>query len=306
MMKTDRFTSGIDSQINYNRGKNIFSDKPGALRFAVETIHAIEDARELSAGEEQFLIDYAVAKAMEEFCRVNQFYSFGAVAKDELRTIYAGLLQDIRDRKAPVEDLSAIHYRKLKDWLLKYNAFAGKMYADSGMAVELVPCAEYSAGLQLDVLGIDPRAMMGPVLDVGCGKEGTLVGFLSGAGVEAWGIDRFPFDENGRLLTADWLEYDYGHEKWGTVVSNLGFSNHFRHHHFRQDGNYSGYALTYMKILNSLKPGGCFVYAPDLPFVEEFLDRKKFELFSHEIEGGDFRAMKVIRKNNAADDLPLA
>lgn len=61
-------------------------------------------------------------------------------------------------------------------------------------------------------------------------------------------------------------------KKWGTIVSNLGFSNHFNHHNLREDGNFIKYAKTYMNILYSLKPGECFHYAPDLPFIEKYLD----------------------------------
>ena len=76
----------------------------------------------------------------------------------------------------------------------------------------------------------------------------------------------------------DWLEYDYGEEKWGTIISNLSFSNHFNHHNLRENGNYIEYGKTYMNILYSLKIDGSFHYAPDLPFIEKYLDGNQFEL----------------------------
>lgn len=135
---------------------------------------------------------------------------------------------------------------------------------------------------------------MQPVLDIGCGINGLLVDYLKNQGIDVLGIDRFKFTISN-LITADWLEYDYGKEKWGTIVSNLGFSNHFNHHNLREDGNYVGYGKTYMNILNALKFGGCFHYAPDLPFIEKYLDSKRFELKKYEINECDFKTT-IIKK----------
>ena len=133
-----------------------------------------------------------------------------------------------------------------------------------------------------------------PVLDIGCGKQGKLVNYLSSKGIEAYGIDRFSFTTSN-LITADWLEFDYGIKKWGTIISNLGFSNHFKHHHLREDGNYIEYGKTYMNILNSLKVHGNFHYAPDLPFIEKYLDNKHFEMIRSEISEYDYKAIIIKR-----------
>lgn len=112
--------------------------------------------------------------------------------------------------------------------------------------------------------------------------------------MEAYGIDRF--SENSDMLhNADWLEYDYGKSRWGTIISNLGFSNHFYHNHLRKDGDYVLYAKKYMDILQSLKPGGCFHYAPALPFIEQFLNDKEYQVSNFEIEGLDYKASIVKR-----------
>ena len=120
----------------------------------------------------------------------------------------------------------------------------------------------------------------------------TDVNYLKNQGIEALGIDRFKFTASN-LITVDWLEFDYGKEKWGTIISNLGFSNHFNHHNLREDGNYIEYGKTYMNILNSLKVGGRFHYAPDLPFIEKYLDNKQFDLRKYEINEYDFKTTKI-------------
>lgn len=113
-------------------------------------------------------------------------------------------------------------------------------------------------------------------------------------GVETYGIDRFSFTDKN-LSNSDWLEYSYGVEKWGTIISNLGFSNHFKHHNLREDGNYIEYGKKYMEILKSLKIGGEFYYAPDLPFIEQYLDSRQFRIDKNEIGKYHFKTTKITR-----------
>jgi len=273
----DSFTDNIDRQIEFNRDKNILAGNLEIFQFAGETLKAASDTDSLDADSIQFLIAYAADKAIEEFCRVNQYYSFDAKAIVALRKIYADLFESFRIKTESPEDISKRHYEKLKAWIKESNPFAEKMYKDGDKTVIPVTCSEYSPDLQMHVLRLDMAQALQPVLDIGCGKHGQLVSYLRNRGIEAYGIDRFTFTDPD-LQTADWLEYDYGKGKWGTIVSNLGFSNHFSHHHLREDGNYIGYGKAYMNILTSLKVGGCFHYAPDLPFIEKYLDPAQIEL----------------------------
>ena len=290
----DQFIRSIDKQIEFNQGKNLFLDKPELFRFISDTVHAISIMNELNSNAENFLVDYATDKVLEEFCRVNQYYSFDTKSKQDLRKIYADLFTKLRSKTGPTEEISKKHFQNLKNWLVKYNPFAEKIYSNTDQFVEPAACSEYSPGLQTEILRIDMERLMPPVLDIGCGKQGKLVHYLDSKGSDVCGIDRFSFS-SGNLKTADWLEYDYGIKKWGTIISNMGFSNHFKHHHLREDGNYIKYGRTYMNILNSLKVGGCFHYAPDLPFIEKYLDNSQFDLTKHEIQGYDFMTTIIKR-----------
>lgn len=290
----DRFTENIDNQIAFNQGKNIFFDNLDIFQFANETINAISTIGRLDPNSKQSLIDYATAKAIEEFCRVNQYYSFDLKAKNNLRKIYAELFDNIQTNANTVEDISIKHFEKLKSWLNENNPFAEKMYKNGNETVSPVACSEYTPELQIGILQIDSKRLMQPVLDIGCGINGHLVNYLKNQGIEVYGIDRFKFTTSN-LITTDWLEYDYGIGKWGTIVSNLGFSNHFKHHNLRDDGNYMEYAKTYMSILNALKTGGCFHYAPDLPFIEMYLDNNRFNVKKYGIDEFDFKTT-VIKK----------
>jgi len=136
-------------------------------------------------------------------------------------------------------------------------------------------CARYSPPLQLRVLDLSSEALPEPVLDVGCGSDAAMVRYLRQRGVEAYGIDRFAPERIDGVVTADWLEFNYGEDRWGTVISHLGLSLHFLRHHL-VDGPAAetlalAHARAYMRILTSLRPGGSFAYAPALPFVEELL-----------------------------------
>jgi len=50
-----------------------------------------------------------------------------------------------------------------------------------------------------------------------------------------------------------------------------------------------------MDILSSLKIGGNFHYAPDLPFVEQYLDRDKYQLTNRNIGNYEFRSTIIKR-----------
>jgi hypothetical protein len=211
-----------------------------------------------------------------------------------LRSIYSELLQNIRNNQKITDTISRDHYTNLKLWLHKYNPFAEELFAGADIDIDPVACNEYSSQLQVELLGIQIESIVSPVLDIGCGKQGNLVKYLNGIGIEAIGIDRFPFKTNN-LLTCDWLEYDYGVAKWGTIISNLGFSNHFIHHNLRKDGNYLTYATKYMQILNSLIVGGRFHYAPDLPFIEAYLNPNQYKVEKFRLQETDFQTTIITR-----------
>ncbi len=290
----DRFIQIIDNQIEYNQYKNIFLDRLEIFRFTNEIVRAISNIDSLNSLTRHLLIEYATDKATEEFCRVNQYYSFDTKAKNDLRKIYSDLFEIIRTKTDSIENISINHYEKLQRWIKESNPFAEGIYRNDPEKIIPVACYEYSPELQINILQIDIKDLMQPVLDIGCGSQGYLVKYLKYQGVVVYGIDRFKFSSSD-LITIDWLEYNYGNEKWGTIISNLGFSNHFKHHNLREDGKYIEYGKTYMNILNSLKVGGYFHYAPDLPFIEKYLDNKQFDLMNLKIDEYDFKTTIIKR-----------
>lgn len=290
---TDKFKKNINRQIEFNQGKNLFSTE-NQLMFINDTINAINNIDEIDNVLEEVIIDYTVEQVLQEFYRVNQYFSFSDQQKLELRKIYSDLFLVIRAKEIPVKEVSELHYRKLRIWIEKTNPFSQDLYSKKEKILKPVTCSEYSAELQIKILHLNVSTITQPVLDIGCGKNAGLVKFLRKEGIETYGIDRvsnnLPYVING-----NWLEYDYGKQKWGTIISNLGFTNHFNHHHLRKDGNYIEYAKRYMCILDSLKINGSFHYSPDLFFIEKYLDPARFLTVKYDISNIDFKTTIIKR-----------
>ena len=290
----------LKEEPDFNSDKNLLvDDQIKSLKRIEVTGSLVEQIQHMDAETEQEMIDFLTDEALQEFCRVNQYFSFNSESVTDLKAIFGELNQEIRrlDKKAGQEELDNIsqhHYSNLCDWLVRTNAFAGKMYSGDQEIALPVACSEYPPDLQLSILNIDLNQLIEPVLDIGCGRELNLVNFLRDYGIEAYGIDRFDND-NPFYYKTDWLEYNFDIEKWGSLISNLGFSNHFIHHNQRSDGNFREYAQKYMEILNSLKTGGSFYYAPTLPFIEKHLDRTKYLFTENNIEGYVFKSSRVTR-----------
>jgi len=289
------YKDNIDKQFEFNQGKNLFYNGIlNSLKFSPETLNAIEGIDLIDPNSEGFLIDYLTNRAVQEFCKINQYYNFDKQAQTTLRSIYAELFTNLKNRQWSLDSIAEKHYAGLIKWLQETNSFAEKIYNSKGELIESVACSEYSPELQIEILQIDLNQINEPVLDIGCGKQGNLVLYLRQKGFDAYGFDRFIYN-TPFLSNSDWFEYKFEKDKWGTIVSNLGFSNHFQHHHFRNDGNYISYAKRFMDILNSLKIGGSFHYAPDLPFVEQHLDNDKYLLTKQPVGGYEFKASIIKR-----------
>ena len=289
------YQDNIDQQFEFNQGKNLFYNGIlNSLRFSQETLDAIENIDLIDSDSENLLIDYLTNRAIQEFCKINQYYTFDKQAQIMLRNLYVDLFTNIKSHEYSMNFIAAKHYDNLIKWLQETNSFAEKIYNSKGELIESVTCSEYSPELQIEILQIDINNIIEPVLDIGCGKKGNLVLYLRQKGIEAYGFDRFAYN-NSFLTNSDWFEYKFEKEKWGTITSNLGFSNHFQHHHFRNDGKFVDYAKKYMDILNSLKIGGGFHYAPDLSFIEQYLDLDKYKLKKKNVCDYKFKSMKIER-----------
>lgn len=212
----------------------------------------------------------------------NQFINYNKQYDQLLQAEYRDLFARLRDivskfdtRKVIVQELVTLvqhHHERLRLILASYcTAFQAADLAEHPL-LQSVPCEEYSARFQLQVLGLDLAAMRQPILDIGCGAAGSLVTLLRQHGRAAFGIDRLapaaPY-----FTQSDWFDFDYGQQVWGTVIAHQALSTHFIYNHLRQRGMVQRFQQVFHTILASLAPGGVFCYAPGLPFFEGTLIR---------------------------------
>jgi len=130
----------------------------------------------------------------------------------------------------------------------------------------------------IDFFELNINKLNQPVLDIGCGYNSLLVKHLRDSGIESYGIDVLLNDKDEYLISDSWLEFDYSIEIWGTIISHMAFSNHLINNLKRSDGNYRRYVEKFSKILDSLKQGGIFYYAPSIDLKNIDFDRDKFKV----------------------------
>lgn len=116
-----------------------------------------------------------------------------------------------------------------------------------------------------------------PVLGIGRGRNGNLVRFLRHHGLEAFGIDRSINHESEYLIRSDWFEFDFGHSRWKTIVSNLSFTNHIVYALRYDRDRIPHYLSTFSKIIESLAEGGTLTYTPSVEILESELEGRKAE-----------------------------
>ncbi|MHB1628989.1 MAG: class I SAM-dependent methyltransferase [Bacilli bacterium] len=310
MDKLEHLTYGmVDSQFRLNC-KNMVAINPEnlSLRLNVRTLGRVYEQRKELAGYYmanqqacQSLVDYMTEQTTRIIYGLNQFVNLTRRESRALKVLYWKLvratmdaLDSVRFFETFTEDLSNIvvrHSSLLRHFLL---AIYDSDLISSGNS-RPIACIEYSPTLQIQLLGVNVSNLREPILDIGCGINGQLVRQLRAWGYKAHGVDRSVID-HPHLIHADWSDFPWLHETWGTIVSHMAFSNHFNHHHLRTNGQPGAYAKTFMHTLKALKRGGSFYYAPGLPFIEELLPGDKYRIIRvrDEMQKG-FYSSQVVR-----------
>ncbi|MEZ4367782.1 MAG: hypothetical protein R2939_16115 [Kofleriaceae bacterium] len=135
-----------------------------------------------------------------------------------------------------------------------------------------VTCASYAPTLQLDLLGLDPASLRGPVLDVGCGPGALLVVALRAAGHDAHGVDRHLDAPGPWTRELDWADPAVATGTWGTILSHQALTLHLLHHHAAGAvAEARAAARTFAALAHALAPGGTLACVPGAPMVERAL-----------------------------------
>jgi hypothetical protein len=288
------FQEIIDQQLFHNQNKSLFYE----LANGQLVLNASKGATELlqcRAKEMSNFIQHAYlygtyirimegisSKTIKLFMEANQYLNFSREDYHKLQKVYSEIFKrvcilanqnEISERE--IDNLFTSHYKNLRTFLLETNGTEiFKKYRDNPDLFQ-IKCAEYTPEFQMQLLKVNCKMIKQPILDLGCGQQASLVHFLRQNGIEAYGMDRNLIDTTNFLFEMNWLECAFTSNTWGTVISHMAFSNHFAHHHIKADGNFDTYARKYMEILNSLKIGGSFIYAPRLSFIEQLLIQSK-------------------------------
>jgi hypothetical protein len=259
------------------------TDAASRPRLPAHVVRAVSEQREILLGalgerEQAAGLSGALSRSFVAYVQTkNQFLPLGSDDWPTLRSLFDGALIDVHRAIAPGVSLTELgerlhlavgtHMSRLDELLRSLCPEPER--ADDVLGTE--PTSdEYSAELQVAVLRLELSDLMEPVLDVGCGTQARLVHDLRARGLDAQGID-LVVSSDPPLVQADWMTYPYGVSRWGTVIAHMSFSNHFVFQDQCSEEQAEKYALTYMRILRSLKPGGSFCYAPAVPFIERYL-----------------------------------
>ena len=76
----------------------------------------------------------------------------------------------------------------------------------------------------------------------------------------------------------DWFEYPFEDASWGTIISNMAFTNHLNYAYLYDASQYEKYLLKMRRIIESLTTNGRYHYAPGVPFVENNFDQKRYKV----------------------------
>ncbi|MGD9678520.1 MAG: hypothetical protein AB7V16_09265 [Vulcanibacillus sp.] len=233
------------------------------------------DEKELKEFTEK-IVEYSTKKTIETITKLNQYVKTNTIIVSRINTIYKNFVVKIFDKLISsdltnldwLKELVIDHQAKLREILDEIEEL--KFFPENIKLLGQIPCSEYSAPFQLNILNINIEDIIEPVLDFGCGENANLVNYLRKHGVEAYGVDR-NVKEVLYTYQADWFDFELRSNYWGTIISHLSFTNHFKRTHLKKNGDYINYARKYMDLLNSLELGGSFFYTPDLPYIEQFL-----------------------------------
>jgi len=284
----------IQGQLQTNRAKNLFFKNvqqimeidPGFLA-ALEELLSAEDNQVEDEGHSKF-ITFTTQETVKRLLSINPYLRMDSRQIEGLKEIYRRSWQTIQQTKDVKTTLKEFHYPELSKWLASLYPEEFQKSLKNVSTVNSLTYGEYSAEFQLDLMEIDLIHIKQPVLDIGCGSQANLVRHLRSHNIEAYGIDRHLSVHEPYLEQVDWFDYVFNPDGWGTILSNMGFTNHLNYSYLYDVSQLEGYLLTMKKILESLSINGRFYYAPGLPFVEEKLSARKYDLQRRQKAGNLF------------------
>ena len=282
-----------DQQFQQSLFKNLFCTVESQIHFNVNTRKALQLLNEQKSDkftneDVDVLLQNIINRFILTFYRTDPYINFNAEDKLIIPQIYLLMLRDVS--KFQIEEVEKRHYERICWFIRKTNPGIYQINCNPDRYAKHFTSAEYSSAFQMELLGIDRQHLKEPILDIGCGEHGYLVRYLREQNLEAFGIDRLQIDKD-YFFNGNWLEFEYGNQRWGTIISNLSFSSHFLHHFSQKDGLDISYAKVYMEILKSLVTGGTWIYAPSITYIENLLPDNKYLVSQSPIDTGSYKTV---------------
>lgn len=283
MLPIESLEKSVFSQINHNRFRNLFYCGDAVEPyFTAETSRLVDENRQLirdlaEKGETGSWVDFMTRESLRSFYAMNQYIHASPQEVALLKLVYAALMKELGGTNT-IEQVSTQHFQLLADWLQAVDPLLMSIYSGAGEKITPVVCENYSPDFLMSLYDLSFEQLSGPILDIGCGHDGRFVRFLREQQIDAHGFDRVVGAPESWLREADWFSYDFEPSAWSLILANQSLSLHFQHFHLREGDAVLPYARLYMKIIQSLKPDGSFVYAPAIPFFELVLPVNQYRL----------------------------
>jgi hypothetical protein len=240
----------------------------------------------------------AAASFIDRIYEINQYIQVDNDAKKSLIRIYLETWEELTRTKDIESTLRTCHYPRIRAYLKKlYPENLAEALKSSPMLGH-VPHSEYSADLQIRVLRLKLSTIKEPLIDIGCGGNAYLVRYLRSKNIEAYGIDRIITHRAKFLTETDWFELPFISNKWGTVVSNLSFANHLVFAQKHDATRVPQYMNKYEEILDSLKVGGSFIYAPSVDGLDGLTTDREF-VTEKWLISASYGATKITKKGES-------
>lgn len=222
----------------------------------------------------------------------NQYLTFSKRDYSSIQEIYIELIKRIRN-----ESIQEVNHSVIKKIVKEHRASLIKLLSSKQKSIDIIiPCAEYSKGFQQKILRIEGKALLQPIMDIGCGQKASLVKEFRGIGLKAYGIDQY-ISKEPYIICENWLNYCFDSTEWGTIIAHMSFSNHFRKCITYKDREFAQYKEKYFEIIRSLKKNGSFIYCPSIPEIENEIDKEKYDVIHY--KNNDNQMMDTIYVNAA-------
>lgn len=275
-------SGALKRQLKLNEDKNLLSAHvETSLEIETTFLAALEELRSGAARIPDSRVEELTVEAasglIDRIYAINQYIRVDAGARQALVKIYTQSWRDLVAARNVESTLRRRHYPRIRAWLGNLYPHTMREALASSPTIGRVPCDEYSADLQMRLMRLDLSTIKEPVMDIGCGREAHLVNFLRSRKIEAYGIDRRVGRKSKFLTEADWFDFPFTPDRWGTIVSNISFTNHLVYALKYETKEVGRYMEKYSQILNSLMVGGSFIYAPRVEILRARADERKFE-----------------------------